>query len=361
MMSANLMLVALPVLALAWVNGANDVAKGVSTLIGSGVSRPSRAIWWGTLWTMLGGLAAVLWGAKLASAFGGSYLASGFALSTDFIFGALVGAFAWVLLATRFGLPVSTTHALLGGIVGAALVIAGPAGLRAGEIANKALLPLALSPLLAIVVCWLLLLAGRWVGKRVPVWQPGCCPQENWRANPFVCARTLSPSERFAARLWTALHWLSGGATSFARGLNDVPKISAFFIVALAAGSAAVPATNAPLLAFVLVSVSMALGSIWGGLRVAEVLAHRVTRMDAAQGMTANLGTALLVLAASPLGLPVSTTHVSTGALFGIRWGTRQAPAEKDALRWILFAWLVTLPVAGIIAAAATKLYGILG
>lgn len=358
MISANLMLVALPVLALAWVNGANDVAKGVSTLIGSGVSRPSRAIWWGTLWTLLGGLAAVLWGAKLANAFGGGYLAPDFKLGTNFIFGALIGAFAWVLLATRFGLPVSTTHALLGGTMGAALVIAGPAGLRVGVIANKALLPLALSPLLAIGICWLLLLVGRWVGARVPSWQPGCCPQDDWRANPFVCARGLSPSESFAARLWTALHWLSSGATSFARGLNDVPKISAFFIVALVAGSATVPVTGAPLLAFVSVSLSMAMGSIWGGLRVAEVLAHRVTRMDAAQGMTANLGTSLLVLAASPLGLPVSTTHVSTGALFGIRWGTRQAPTEKDALRWIIFAWLVTLPVAGIIAATATKLYG---
>lgn len=358
MMDAHLMIVALPVLALAWVNGANDVAKGVSTLIGSGTAKPSHAIWWGTLWTLLGGLAAVLWGARLASAFGGGYLAPGFALSTGFIAGALTGAFGWVLLATRFGLPVSTTHALLGGTVGAALMTAGSAGLRTGAIAYKALLPLALSPLLAIAVCWLLLLAGRWVGKRVPAWLPGCCPQEDWRANPFVCARTLSPAERFAARLWTALHWLSSGATSFARGLNDVPKIAAFFIVALAAGSAAAPVTDAPLLAFALVSVFMALGSIWGGLRVAKVLAYRVTRMDAAQGMTANLGTSLLVLAASPLGLPVSTTHVSTGALFGIRWGARQPPAEQDALRWILFAWLVTLPVGGMIAAVATVFYG---
>lgn len=358
MSDANLLLVAVPVLALAWVNGANDVAKGVSTLIGSGVARPSRAIWWGTLWTLLGGLAAVLWGAKLASAFGGGYLAPGFALDAGFVFGALAGAFGWVLLATRLGLPVSTTHALLGGTVGAALVAAGPAGLRSGVIAYQALLPLALSPLLAIAVCWLLLLAGRWVGERVPAWRPGCCPQEDWRANPFVCVRTTTPAERVAARLWTVLHWLSSGATSFARGLNDVPKIAAFFIVALAAGSTAVPATDVPLLAFVLVSVSMALGSIWGGLKVAEVLAYRVTRMDAAQGMTANLGTSLLVLAASPLGLPVSTTHVSTGALFGIRWGAHQAPAEKDALRWILFAWLVTLPAAGMIAAAATMLYG---
>lgn len=356
MRDTNLLLIALPVLALAWVNGANDVAKGVSTLIGSGVSKPSRAIWWGTLWTLCGGLAAVLWGAKLASAFGGGYLAPGFAWNADFIFGALSGAFCWVLLATRFGLPVSTTHALLGGTVGAALVVAGPAGVQAGVIASKAFLPLALSPLLAIGLCWLLLLVGRWVGERVPAWRPGCCPQADWRANPFACARVSTPAERFAARLWTVLHWLSSGATSFARGLNDVPKIAAFFIVALAAGGAA-PVASAPLLTFALVSVSMALGSLWGGLRVAEVLAYRVARMDAAQGMTANLGTSLLVLAASPLGLPVSTTHVSAGALFGIRWGAHQPPAEKDALRWILFAWLVTLPVAGMIAAAVAMLY----
>ena len=359
MIDTNLVWVALPILGLAWVNGANDVAKGVSTLIGSGTAQPSRAIWWGTAWTLLGGLAAVVWGTKLANTFGGGFLAPDFALSREFIVGALSGAFAWVLLATVFGLPVSTTHALLGGTVGAALMAAGPTGLRVGVIANKALLPLALSPLLAIGVCWLLLWMARWVGQRVPAWRPGCCARTDWQANPFVCAPEQTAQDKLAARLWTGLHWLSGAATSFARGLNDVPKIAAFLIVAVAAGGAASATDNvAP--AFLLVSLSMAIGSVWGGLRVAKVLAHRVTRMDNAQGLTANLGTSLLVLAATPLGLPVSTTHVSTGALFGIRWTQRAQPTQRDALRWILFAWVVTLPVAAVIAAAATKLIALI-
>jgi PiT family inorganic phosphate transporter len=359
MIDTHLAWIALPILGLAWVNGANDVSKGVSTLIGSGVARPSRAIWWGTAWTLLGGLAAVLWGAKLASAFGGGYLAPDFALTRAFVVGALSGAFAWVLLATGFGLPVSTTHALLGGTVGAGLMAAGPAGLRLGVLANKALLPLALSPLMAIGVCWLLLWTARWVGQRVPAWRPDCCEQTDWRANPFVCAPAQTAKEKLAANLWTGLHWLSGAATSFARGLNDVPKIAAFLIVALATGGAASGSDNLAL-AFLLVSLSMAVGSIWGGLRVAKVLAHRITRMDSAQGLTANLGTSLLVLAATPLGLPVSTTHVSTGALFGLRWARQAPPTQQDALRWILFAWVVTLPVAAAIAAVATQLTGLM-
>ena len=359
MIDTHLVWIALPILGLAWVNGANDVSKGVSTLIGSGMVQPSRAIWWGTFWTLLGGLAAVAWGAKLASAFGGGFLAPDFAQSREFVVGALCGAFAWVLLATVFGLPVSTTHALLGGTMGAALMAAGPAGLRLGVLADKAFLPLALSPLMAIVVCWLLLWTARWVGRWVPAWRPGCCEQTDWQANPFICATEPGAKQKLAARLWTGLHWLSGAATSFARGLNDVPKIAAFLIVAGAAGGAA-SGTNNPAFAILLVSLSMAIGGLWGGLRVANVLAHRVTRMDNAQGLTANLGTSLLVLAATPLGLPVSTTHVSTGSLFGLRWAQRSPPTQRDALLWILFAWVVTLPVAAAIAAAVTKLAGLM-
>jgi PiT family inorganic phosphate transporter len=99
------------------------------------------------------------------------------------------------------------------------------------------------------------------------------------------------------------------------------------------------------------VAMVMGLGGIWGGWRVLKVLAHRVTTLDPGRSLVANVGTSMLVLAASPLGLPVSTTHVSTGSLLGIRWADRARPTERDALRSILVAWLITLPVAGGIAA----------
>ncbi len=349
--NTELVWIAIPVLLVAWVNGANDVSKGVATLLGSGASNARTAIGWGTLWTVLGGLTAVVWGAGLVSTFSSGFLAPGFPPTRGFAIGALTGGFAWLLLATHRGWPVSTTHALLGGIVGAALMMAGPAGLRLTAVAHKALLPLFLSPVFASVLCWALLSMARWVARRVPAWRPGCCDPADWRRDPFVCAPDAAPARPVVRWLWVALHWLSSGATSFARGLNDVPKIAAFLIVA--AGSTG---PSAELAVIGLVTLTMGLGSLWGGFRVAEVLAHRVTAMDPRQGLVANVGTSLLVLAASPLGLPVSTTHVSTGALMGIRWAESQRPAQSDALRAILFAWCVTLPVAAAIAAAVVRL-----
>lgn len=229
MTEMHLVWIVVPVLMLAWANGANDVCKGVATLLGSGAASGRHALLWGTLWTVFGGLTAVFWGAALVSAFSNGFLTSGFPVTTAFIASALTGAVAWVLLATRLGWPVSTTHALLGGIVGAALVVAGPHGLRGAAVANKALLPLLLSPLAAIVLCWCLLCLGRVVARRVPAWRPGCCDRKAWLRDPFVCADEGSPSNLTSQRIWTMLHWLSAGATSFARGLNDAPKIAALF------------------------------------------------------------------------------------------------------------------------------------
>lgn len=350
------------VMALAWANGANDVAKGVATLTGSGVAQARRAIFWGALCSVLGGLAAIFWGAALLKAFAGGYLQSSFESGLMFVAAAVAGAACWVLIATQWRLPVSTTHALLGGIVGAALALAGPDALRVDAVTQKALLPLLVSPLVAILLCMALLAIIRLIEKRVPAWSPGCCAHEDWQRNPYIC--DADPEARRVARaapprvlrVWNALHWFSSGLTSFARGLNDVPKIAALLIPVLALwpGSEAASA-SAILWAILGVTVAMGLGSLWGGFRILPVLAERVTRMDVRSGLVANVGTSALVLAASPLGLPVSTTHVSTGALMGIRFSERARPNQADALKAILFAWVITLPVAAAIAAAAAR------
>jgi PiT family inorganic phosphate transporter len=210
------------VLMLAWANGENDVCKGVATLLGSGAASARNGLLWGAFWTVLGGVAAVFWGAALVSTFSKGFLTSGFPVSTVFVSSALGGAVAWVLLATRLGWPVSTTHALLGGIVGAALTVAGPEGLRGAAVANKALLPLLLSPLIAIMLCCCLLWIGRLVARRVPAWRPGCCEHEAWLRNPFVCDSNERQSTITSQRIWTALHWFSAGTTSFARGLTEL-------------------------------------------------------------------------------------------------------------------------------------------
>lgn len=346
------------IFALAWANGANDVAKGVATLAGSGTSSAVRALMWGTVCTLLGGLAAAAWGAALLSTFSSGFLASSFPVTMGFVGGVIVGAAAWVLLATRFGLPVSTTHALLGGIIGTVLVLAGPEGLRTAAVANKALLPLLLSPLFAIGLCWALLLMARFIERRIPPWKPGCCEQADWQRDPFVCAEEQQPvPSSMARRVLTLLHWLSSGATSFARGLNDVPKIAAFLILALALAPGLPVNTDGNAWPIIAVAVVMGLGGLWGGMRVLHVLSRRVVPLDSVSGLAANVGTSLLVLGATPLGLPVSTTHVSTGALMGVRWSDRVKPSQADALKLVLFGWLITFPVAGGIAATCTWLF----
>lgn len=355
-MTIEIVLVAGLVFTLAWANGANDIAKGIATLVGNGAAGAKRAIWWGTLWTALGGLAAALWGAELLQTFANGFLQPGFPVGRAFIGSVLVGASAWVLLATRFGLPVSTTHALLGGVVGAGLVAAGTEGLRIDAVMHKALLPLLVSPLIAVVLCALLLLAARWLARRVPAWRPGCCAREAWQQNPFVCVTPEStPRPAWLMRVWVSLHWLSSGMTSFARGLNDVPKIAAFLLLVMAMEPAAGGARPV-LWPIAAVTAAMALGSLWGGFRVLDVLSQRITTLDAHTGVIANLGTSMLVLLASPLGLPVSTTHVSTGAMMGVRWIDKARPAHADALKTVLYGWLITLPVAALIAAFSWRI-----
>ena len=368
---------------LAWANGANDISRGVATLVGNGTTHARRAVLWGTLWTMLGGLAALVWGTALINAFTKGFLNPSFIIDLTFVAGVILGATAWVGFATRAGLPVSTTHALLGGIVGAALMgteaANGAGNLHTSAVTSKALLPLLISPLIAIGLCVVLLLTMRYVAKKIPAWSPGCCPQEAWQKNPFVCAaQERAPAKGSASavggtmpgtaateprapatveRAWTALHWLSSGATSFARGLNDVPKIAVFMMLALTLVPPTLVQTTSswpqgwPIL---LVTLVMGAGCLWGGFKVLDVLAHRVTPLDASSGLVANMGTSILVLAASPLGLPVSTTHVSTGALMGVRWTDRIKPDQNDTLKLILFGWVVTLPIAALVAAASS-------
>lgn len=353
---AGMMLLTLLVLALAWANGANDVAKGVATLAGSGVAKPKAVIALGAVGSVMGGIVALVWGSTLVSVFSKGFLSEGTSATLVFSIGAVFAAAAWVLCATLARLPVSTTHGLVGGIAGAAIGTFGIEGLHAPAIASKALMPLLASPLIAIGLCWVLLLATRYIERRRPQWSPGCCARADFEQDPFVCVAASERPSPMARRVWRALHWLSAGATSFARGLNDVPKMAALLLPVLALGGAASQFAMVPILA---VTIAMGAGSVWGGYRLLPVLAQRVTRMDERTGLVANLGTSALVLAASPLGLPVSTTHVSTGALMGVRFGENARP-DTDALKVILIAWLVTLPVAAGLGYVAARIAAML-
>ena len=274
--------------ALMYANGANDVSKAIATLVGSGVTNYRRTIAWGALCTVLGSRASAALAAKLIGTFTGGFLASGVQQTAVFALAILVGAILWVVVATRTGLPVSTTHAITGALVTAGAFAYGAGNVRWASLLRTVALPLALSLVLALVGA----LVGYYIMR-------------------FTLVRLL-PS-----RALNVLHWLSSGTASFTRGLNDTPKIVALG-VAFSLITQHTAKYAAPFWLFALVALGMGAGSFVGGLKVTETLAEKVTRMDHTEGFAANLVTAFLVADAANLGLPVSTTHVSTGAIIGI-------------------------------------------
>lgn len=302
--------------------------------------------------TTAGGFAAIFWGGSLGNLFGTGFLIGLPALPISAALAALTGAAGFVLAATWLRWPVSTTHALMGGIVGAAWMAFGAEAVAYRAVLQKFFAPLLFSPVAAIALCWLLLRMNRSIEARLPRWRPGCCDSSEWQRDPFVCAEPPVQPPRWQQRIWLSLHWLSGGAVSFARGLNDVPKMAALAMPAVVAWPQLTGSHGASF-SIVGISLAMACGSMMAGRRLLPVLAQGVSTMTATTGLLANLGTAALVIGATPLGLPVSTTHVSAGSLIGVRVADQAPPRAKDALRTVLYAWLVTMPSAAAIAAAA--------
>jgi PiT family inorganic phosphate transporter len=356
------------VLALAYANGSNDVSKSIATLVGSGVTEYKTAILWGTVWTVAGASASAFIGWAMVKTFSGGLVQPDTMFQPTAVLSILTGTIAWILFASRTGLPVSTTHALTGAIVGAGLTALPPEALIWLAIAKKIVLPLLLSPLLALTVSYLL--------------HPGVDRLAARLGNTCVCllpasralvtidahggTRTLfqtmtfgrpvaavpSHCERAGLRglvvgLDTA-HWLSSGLASFARGMNDAPKIVAMLL--LGSISAAGPGGASPFAWFGGVALAMGLGGYLAGLRVTTVLAERITTMDHVEGLSANLTTSSLVLLSGIMGLPVSTTHVSSSAIIGIGLRNGLRTIRWRTVRDMVFAWITTLPVSACLA-----------
>ena len=308
---------------LAYANGANDNFKGVATLLGSRTTNYRRALFWACSTTLAGSIAAAWVAQELVDTFSGRGLVPD-AIASAPAFSASVGlaAAATVLLATYLGLPISTTHALTGALVGAGLIHA------ANEVAFSHLgavflAPLLLSPLLAMMGAAGLYLIFRTCRLALDI-------------NKESCLFWGIP----VAKVLDQLHYLSAGAVGFARGLNDTPKIAALLVAS---------GTLIPEARYGVVALFIALGGWLSARRVAETLSHKVTTMNSGQGFSANLVTAFLVIIASRFGMPVSTTHVSVGALFGI--GLLSGHANKRVIVSIVSSWVGTLPLAAVLAA----------
>ena len=357
----------------AYANGANDNFKGVATLFGSRTTDYRKALGWATITTLAGSGVALLLSGGLVEAFSGKGLVSD-ALAQDsaFLMAVGLGAAVTVMLATVTGFPISTTHALIGALVGAGLAAVGSVNL--GQLGQSFFLPLAASPIISIMLTGTLYPLFHKMRSRLGIERQMCLCVDRRSPQPVVIqpngAAILQASgivltvnqlsncvDQYNGRLYgidtqwllDRLHFLSAGAVGFARGLNDTPKIVALLIAATALG--------APLSAGMLaVGGAMAIGGLLSARKVAMTVSEGITPMNPGQGLTANMVTALLVGAASIFSLPVSTTHVSSGSLFGLGVASRQA--HWPVIRKIVFSWLITLPLAAVIAAVVVWVVG---
>jgi PiT family inorganic phosphate transporter len=353
---------------LAYSNGANDNFKGVASLFGSRTAGYRTAIWWATLTTGTGSVAAVFLAQTLLKRFSGKGLVpDALTMQPEFLLAVALGAGLTVILATLLGFPVSTTHGLTGALVGAGL-LTGSANVNFTALGRNFVAPLLISPVLAVITgaaLYVLLRALRTslgidagsclcVGNRL---EPVQIPEHGsavaasalreitvTAAAPEICQRKYSGVFLGveASQLVDALHFLSAGVVSFARGLNDTPKIAALLLVAQGLPSQ---------WSLAAVTLAIAIGGLLNARKVAETMAHRITKMSPGQGLSANLATAILVNSASFHGLPVSTTHISVGALLGIGIATGQA--KWKPVGNVVLSWLVTLPCAAVLATLA--------
>jgi PiT family inorganic phosphate transporter len=360
----TLALIVFAVLFLAYSNGANDNFKGAATLFGSGTTNYKKALAWATVTTLAGSLLALVLARGLVEAFKGKGLVpDAVTQEPAFVLAVSLGAALTVMLATWTGLPVSTTHALTGGLLGAGLM-ASPSEVRLSSLGTAFVLPLLFSPVVALLLTVLVYPSFRLARRKLGVTTQSCVcvgtVYEEVRPRPdgtLALVRTGAVVEigkmsdcveRYqgqmlgvqAGPVLDGLHYLSGGAVGFARGLSDTPKIVALLL----AGE-----TVQPNLGLALMALVMAIGGILNARKVAETLSRKITRMNPGQGFTANLVTALLVAGASRLGLPVSTTHVACGSLFGV--GLVNRTARWQMILTILLAWVTTLPIGAAVGA----------
>jgi PiT family inorganic phosphate transporter len=350
---------------LAYSNGANDNFKGVASLYGCRAASYRTAITWATITTFAGSITSIFLAQALLKKFSGKGLVPDALVGSEqFLLAVALGAAITVILATLLGFPISTTHGMTGAIVGCGLVAVGT-GVNFGALGKGFVLPLLLSPLLAIVLGGLLYFVFRSLRLICGVRKEWCIcvgAEERVVALPqpggILSMRSVTPAvtltideqencrERYAGsmlglsaqQIMDGAHFLSAGVVSFARGLNDTPKIVAMLLLLRWMDIR---------WSFFAIAVTMAIGGLLNARRVAETMSHKITAMNHGQGFSANVTTGILVILASLFGLPVSTTHVSVGALFGM--GVTTGQAHPRVMLNIVLSWLITLPCAALI------------
>jgi PiT family inorganic phosphate transporter len=317
-------LVFLVALALAFdfMNGLHDAANSIATVVSTGVLKPHHAVAFAAFFNFA---AIFVFHLKVASTVGKGIVDPEI-VDHYVIFGALVGAISWNGITWYFGLPSSSSHALIGGLIGAAVAKIGFSSLVASGI-GKTVAFIFISPVMGFVLGGLLLVAVSWLFRRTPP------------------ARI----DRWFRRFQLA----SAGAYSLGHGGNDAQKtIGIIWVLLIAAGSLG-PEETAPTWVIVSCYTAIAMGTFFGGWRIVKTMGQRITKLQPVHGFCAETGGAITLFAATAMGIPVSTTHTITGAIVGVG-STRRF----SAVRWgvagnIVWAWIFTIPASAFIAAVS--------
>src|SRR5689334_12987249 len=326
-----LVIVVVTALAFDFTNGFHDTANAIATSVSTRAMSPKFAVALSAVLNFAGAFISL----KVAATVGSGIVDAG-AVTTTVVFAGLVGAIAWNLATWWLGLPSSSSHALIGGLIGAAFVADGASVINGDGIVEKVLVPAAIAPVLAFVVAAIAILISYNMVGRV---RPGPV-NRGYRLGQLV----------------------TGSMFSLAHGTNDAQKTMGIITLALIAHGN-LPADNfeVPFWVIAASATAIALGTYTGGWRIIRTMGSRIIKMDPAQGFSAQGAGAAVVLTASHLGFPLSTTHVITGGVMGAG-----AAKRLSAVRWglagnIALAWGLTLPCSAVIGGAAYGLSSIFG
>lgn len=318
------LLVFLVALALAFdfMNGFHDAANSIATIVSTRVLRPQYAVIWAAFFNFI---AFLFFGLHVANTVGKGIIDPVVA-DHVVVFGALVGAIAWNAITWWFGIPSSSSHALIGGLAGAAIAKAGFGALVASGFLKTAAAIVA-SPMLGLVLGAALMIAVSWIARR--------------------------QTPRRVDRWFRRLQLVSASLYSLGHGGNDAQKTMGIIAMLLFASGASGSTFHVPFWVVLSCQAAMGLGTLFGGWRIVKTMGMRITKLQPVGGFCAETGGAITLFLATSLGIPVSTTHTITGAIVGVG-----SVRNASAVRWgvagnIVLAWVLTIPCSAVIAAAA--------
>ena len=310
-----------------FLNGMHDAANSIATIVSTRVLSPRAAVVWAAGFNFI---AFLFFGLHVANTVG-SGIVSVHIVTDRVIFGALGGAIVWNIVTWLFGIPSSSSHALVGGLVGAGLAKAGTKAI-VWQGVGKTAAGIVVSPLMGFALALVLVLAVSWI---------------------FVRSRPASVD-----RLFRRLQFVSASLYSLGHGGNDAQKTMGIIAVLLYVHAGGQGQFHVPLWVVLACQTAMGLGTLSGGWRIVHTMGSKITRLTPMQGFCAETGGAITLFAATYMGIPVSTTHTITGAIIGVGAARRTSAVRWGVARGIITAWVITMPAAGLVAAA---LYAVSG